>query len=332
MALEFYDAYINSIAQDPVDYWQELRQASVDDTWSDTSTIRNVDGQVNLGEQLFANESVQVNSVIDIKTGNSLGDDYRKIIYKNYATSANDDMRFLGKYYKFDNFTWLTINTNTIIGSLATAVVQKCNNILKWYDQNGVLQSWACVVDRTLSSTGFDYGSQGVIEANAKTLIKIQLNSSTAKLKINSRIMLNGKTFQIEQVNNHISKTYEELYVFEIEKQANDDGLMNIPNLDGEKPSLVIGNQILPLKTQILLGSTQNFSVYNYVDGEKQNDTFDVIVKNGVQGFNYNLEIKNGNEFAITNLKESDVPIKIVCINKTSGEQVEMNVLLGGRW
>ena len=82
MALEFYNAFRNAFDGEPANYWQELRQAAVDDTWFDTSTVRKVQGQTMPGMRTYACESVQVNSVLDPKTGTSLGDNYRKIIYR----------------------------------------------------------------------------------------------------------------------------------------------------------------------------------------------------------------------------------------------------------
>ena len=212
MALEFYKAYLNSVAKEPVDYWQELRQEATNDVWLDTSTITTVQGQTILGSLTYSPESVQVNSVVDPKTGKTLGDNYKKIIYKNVSTSMiQKDLsktdRFLGKYYKFADYTWLTINTNTIIGSSAIAILEKCNNWLKWYDKDGVLHQWECVFERSLSGTGFDYGSEGVSEVGADTVIKVQRNAETDLIPFNQRFIFDKHAFQVKQINNHISET-----------------------------------------------------------------------------------------------------------------------------
>ena len=206
MALEFYNAFRNAFDGEPANYWQELHQAAVDDTWFDTSTVRKVQGQTMPGMRTYACESVQVNSVLDPKTGTSLGDNYRKIIYRVLKDNEiKDDLtktkRWLGKYYKLEDYTWLTINTNTNIGAFATAVLEKCNNSLKWYDKDKILHVWPCVFERTLGSTSFSWGSQEVPEVDSTTLIKVQLNEETAKIPFNQRFLFDGHAFQVKQLN-----------------------------------------------------------------------------------------------------------------------------------
>lgn len=367
MALEYYKAYLNSMAQDPVTYWRELRQEATNDVWLDTSTIETVQGQTSLGAISYGPESVQVNSVIDPKTGKPFGDDYRKIIYKNlfdnklppsiipasqflvnsvggielyrFETIDGKDFlvrnsnRFMGKYYKFDGITWLTINTNTIIGSSASAILQRCNNWLKWYDKNNVLHQWECVFERSLSSTGFDYGSEGVAEVGSDTLIRVQRNAETELIPFNQRFIFDGHAFQVKQINNHISDTYMELYLFETQIQSNDDLVNNIANSDGEIKPTTNETLITPDVNKILQGETQKFSVYNYINGVPSSSTYKIDVLGGSADVNYTLTIIDGNNFSITNILQSNLPLTIVCTNtQDSSDIVSINIILGGLW
>lgn len=338
MSLKFYKAYKNSIAKQPVEYWKELRQAAVDDTWFDTSTVNTVQGQTTQGKKTYACESVQLNSVINPSTGNALGDTYRKIIYRNLADAEiTDDTaktnRFLGKYYKFDNATWLTINTSTNVGTLATAIVEKCNNWLKWYDSNNELHIWPCVFERTLPSTGFDWGNSGVAEVSSTPLIKVQRNAETDSIPINQRFLFDGHAFQVRQINNHISKTYLEIYIFEIQIQANDDLRSNIANTDGEITPFTNETVLSPDIDKILQGDTEEFSVFKYINGVKAEDTYNIEVSGPIDGVNYEFEIINGNSFTIRNLLESSTPLVITCTNiEDSSDIIEKQILLGGLW
>lgn len=338
MALEYYKAYLNSMAQDPVTYWRELGQEATNDVWLDTSTVETIQGQTSLGAITYGPESVQVNSVIDPKTGKQLGDDYRKIIYKTLADSlihkdTTKTNRFWGKYYKFRDYTWLTVNTNTIIGSSASAILQRCNNWLKWYDKNNVLHQWECVFERSLSSTGFDYGSEGVAEVGSDTLIRVQRNAETELIPFNQRFIFDGHAFQVKQINNHISDTYMELYLFETQIQSNDDLVNNIANSDGEIKPTTNETLITPDVNKILQGETQNFSVYNYIDGVPSSSTYKVEVLGGSVGVNYTLTIIDGNNFSITNILQSNSPLTIVCTNtQDSSDIVSINIILGGLW
>lgn len=367
MALKYYNTYLSSMAKDPVDYWRELRQEATNDVWLDTATIETIQGQAVLGGISYGPESVQVNSVLDPKTGKPFGDDYRKIIYKNlfdnklppsiipasqflvssvggielyrFQTIDGKDFlvrnssRFMGKYYKFDGYTWLTINTNTIIGSSASAILQKCNNWLRWYDKSNVLHQWECVFERSLSSTKLDYGNDGVTEVNANTTIRVQRNSETDSIPFNQRFIFDGHAFQVQQINNHISNTYMELYLFETQTQANDDLVNNIANSAGEVKPMTNQTLITPEINKILQGETQQFSVYNYIDGSPTEATYKIEVMGAQEGINYNLNIIDGNNFSIKNILQTISPLTIVCTNTNDlNDIVSTNILLGGMW
>lgn len=340
MPLNIYQAYMRSVAQDPVDEWRTATQEMINDTWLDTSTLENVQGQTNVGQTTYATESVQLNSVISPKTGQSFGDDYRKIIYQNYEQNvlspeqnpSGNSLRFLGKYYKFNNSTWLTINTNTIVGALTTAIVRRCNNTLKWYDKAGVLHEWACVFDRDLSATNLDEGSQGVAEIGADAIIQVQRNSETDSIPYNQRFIFDGHAFQIKQINNHVSSTYMEFYVFEIQVQANDDLTNDIANSTGEITPTADKIQILPQITTISQGESQLFTVYRYVNGEQTSDTFNIEATGPVVGVNYNLTNITGNSFVVENLIASSTPLNIVCVDTVTQDKQSINVLLTGGW
>lgn len=338
MPLNIYQAYKRSVAKQPVNEWRELMQESTDDTWIDTSTLTTVQGQAANGSKSFSEESVQLNSVLNPKSGQAFGDDYRKIIYQSYVQNEltpegnPDSQRFLGKYYQFENSTWLIINTNTIIGALTTAIVRKCNNMLRWYDKSGILHEWPCVFDRNLTSTNFDEGSEGVYEIGADAVIQVQRNEETDSIPYNQRFLFDGHAFQIKQINNHVSPTYMEFYIFETQVQANDnteDDIANIPSNINQNANEI---QILPQITTLSQGKSQTFSVYQYIEGETSQDVFNVVASGPIVGVNYNLTINDGNHFTIENLIQNSIPLHIVCTNTASQEQVSMDILLTGGW
>jgi len=328
MAFNVYTAYLNAIAKEPVDDWRELNQEMINDTWLDTSTVATVQGQTTVGGITFANESVQISSVINPSTGENFGDEFRKIVYKNYTTTD----KWLGKYYKFDNITWLITNTDTKIGALNTAILRKCNNWLKWIDPNGVLNSWECVFKRSITNTNLNEGSEGVPQINADTLIQVQKNSKTTAIPYNQRFIFDGHAFQIKQINNHISDTYMELYLFEAQVQPNDDLVNNIADGSGEISPTTNENKILPEIVKILQSETQLFTVYKYINGVPNTNTFAVSASGPVAGTNYTLTTVDGNNFSIANILQSNLPLVITCTNNITSEVVNMNIMLGGKW
>ena len=328
MALRFYNAYLESIAQEPVDYWNELNQEAINDTWNDTSTVAIVEGQVTNGGIIFEDESVQLNSVIEPSTGENLGDEYKKMIYKEYTTTN----KWLGKYYKFNDYTWLVTNTNTKVGYINTAILRRCNNWLKWIDSNGILYSWECVFKRNLTSTNVDEGSNGVFQIGADTIIQVQKNSETNSIKYNQRFIFDGSAFQVQQINNHISETYLELYMFATQTQPNDDLVNNIAGGSEEITPTTNEIKILPEITKLLKDELITFTVYKYVNGVANNDTFTISASGPISGTNYTLTIIDGNNFTIKNISQSNISLMITCINNITSDTVNMNIILGGDW
>lgn len=337
MGLRFFEAYSKTIAKPPVDEWRELMQETINESWDNTSTVETVLGQVSLGSKDYKEESVQLNSVIDPKTGKSFGDEYRKIIYRvlndNLITKNLDKTsRFLGKYYQIGDFIWLTINTNTVVGADASAILQRCNNSLKWYDKKGIYHEWPCVFERSLSSTGLNNGNEGVTEISSDTLIKVQLNKETNSIEYNQRFLFNGHAFQIKQINNHVSDSYMELYLFETQIQSNDNKVDDIANSKDNVTTTSTENIILPKTNQITQNSSQNYSIYKYDNGLETADTFEISAQGPAEGVNYKLNILDGNNFVIENLLKSNIPLEITCVNKNTAEVITKSILLIGEW
>lgn len=366
MALKFYNAYLKSLAKTPVEDWREITQQMIYDVWEDTSTVTTIQGQTSLGSLTFGPESIQLNSVINPKTGKDFGDDFRKIIYKTlfdnelppsiipsskflvqsvggvelyrFQTIDGEDFlvrssnRWLGKYYQFNGFTWLTTNTNTEIGSSASAILTRCNNWLKWLDADGKLHQWECVFQRNLTSTNFDMGSEGVAEVQADTLIKVQRNDETSQIPFNQRFLFDGHAFKVKQINNHISETYMELYMFETQIQSNDDLVNNIAGGGGEITPTTNEIKFLPEITKILQGETQNFTIYNYINGIPNSDTFDITTSGPLIESNYILNVLDGNNFSIKNVSQSNIPLEIVGVDNSTGKSITLTLMLGGQW
>ena len=325
MSFEFYKASLsifNSAKQSIIDE----NQASVTNLLDAASTFEEVQEQRSAGSSEYNSIYCRLNSVIDPKTGKNFGDEYRKIIFDNYT-----HIKWLGQMYTFDNYTWLTTNTNTIINATASSILRRCNNTLKWYDNNGVLHSVPCVFERDISSENMKDGSSGVPQIWSTAKVMVQRNSETNSIKLNTRFIFDGYAFQLQQINNHISDTYMELYYFETQTQSVDDVVNNIANGEIEAPITGTELKILPVVNSIYLNDTKTFVVNKYVNGVANTDTFSVSC-GGVDQNNYLLTIINGNSFSIKNLVASDPLLKITCVDNVTQEEISMSVKLTKSW
>lgn len=329
MAYEFYGAYIESLSQSPQNEWRERQQEATNSFWDNTSTIETIKGQNLVGTDIYNDEEIQLTSVINPTTGENFGDQYRKIIYKTYSEA--DSNKWLGKMYQFDNSYWLATNTNTVIGANTSAVLRKCNNILKWYDKNGILHQWQCVFTRNISGTNFDYGIEGTPQIEGDCRILVQLNSQTALIPFNQRFLFNGHAFQVKQIDNHYSDTLMTIYIFETQLQKDDDEINNIANGKGMVTPITSQNKILPLTNKILLNETVSYNVYNYINGIANSDTFSIACS-GSSILSYELTIVDGNNFTILNKAQSEVPLIVTCTNNVYSTTTSIEITLGGVW
>ena len=97
MALDFYNAYINNLSQTPKDRYLNDMEAVIDRQFQNSSSWDTVKEEDGIGVGTYSDLVVRLNSVLSPKTGTKLGDEYRKLIYKDRQTEPK-----LGLYYQYD--------------------------------------------------------------------------------------------------------------------------------------------------------------------------------------------------------------------------------------
>lgn len=307
MALKFYTNYLNNVAVPPKQEWSENYQAALDDFWDNTNTVETIQAQRAVGSKDFDEESVQLTSTAIGNTGTHIGDFWRKIIHKNFRTATN----YLGKYYLIDGKYWLTVNTNTVVGAVKDSVIRFCNQTLKWIDKAGVLHEWACVLDdNKLTHTNFDTGEKDVYQIAADMIMLVQQNEETKLIPINQRFVFDGKTYQVKQINPHVSPTYLMIYLNAAQVQQGDDTINDVANASIIAP-LDDGLRILPQIYKISQSDTQEYSVYEYKNGEPTDTEFDIsAVYDSSRAI---FTVIDGNHFSVTNIAETTQPVVVTC-------------------
>lgn len=95
-------------------------------------------------------------------------------------------------------------------------------------------------------------------------------------------------------------------------------------------PVVVSQTILLPEDTTILQGQTINYSVYKYISGNPNSDTFTIVASNAPTA-NYALTILTGNTFSIkNNLRYKSGYLIITATNDTTLEVTTINLTLGG--
>jgi hypothetical protein len=138
-----------------------------------------------IGSEIYANVDVRVNTAINSYTSKNLGDDWKKLIYKNLGSAAP-----LGTRYYFDNNYWVVFNSEIIKNFAGSATVRRCNNMLRWIDEYGVLYEEPAILSYDIQSTRdqIRIGDNPVLP-EGYIEVYTQLNNNTNKIKESQRFL-----------------------------------------------------------------------------------------------------------------------------------------------
>lgn len=273
------------------------------------------------------------------------GNDEDKIVgYKFFQSYPYNEPKFkIGDYIHW-NFnhkelsTWILTSLDTQYLYNVKGRMLQCNNSLRWKDDKGEVNCYPCAIKDAMTYTNFKWGSKGVVQSSGDIVVIVQRNEHTSKIQINDRFLFDNVGFRVKQFFDELNPNYIELYMMKSPELSDDNFEDNIAinekPIDDKKPDDIELNDIvlLPNVEEIMLGETINFSVYNYTNGMKQDNTFTVNVKDIPDKY-FNLNIINGNEFSIKNLKQYQIkPMKIECIDNITGNKINKQIWLGGSW
>lgn len=269
------------------------------------------------------------------------GNEKDKIVgYKYLQSYPYDIPQFkIGDYIHW-NFnhevlsTWILISLDTQHLYNVKGRMLQCNNTLKWKYNNEIF-CYPCVIEDSMTYTNFKWGSRGVVEPSGDIIVVVQNNSDTNKIQINDRFLFDGISFKVKQFLNELNPNYLEIYMMKTPELEGDDTTKNIAmndNTDNNEEELN-GIVVTPNVSEILEGKTVNFTIYKYLNGEKQEDEFIFEIKD-VPKENYDFNQISGNEFSLTNNHQYSInPINISIVNKDNvNEKINKYVWLGGLW
>ena len=268
------------------------------------------------------------------------GNDEDKIVgYKFFQSYPYDEVKFkIGDYIHW-NFnhkelsTWLLTSLDTQYLYNVKGRMLECNNSLRWKDKDGEIYCYPCVIKDAMTYTNFKWGNKGVVQSGGDIVVLVQKNEDTAKIDVNDRFLFNEIAFRVKQKFDELNPNYVELYMMKAPELEDDDFKNNIANNNQPKEDTALNDIVLlPNVKEIMLGEKKEFNIYNYVNGEKQDDTFTIKVK-GVPQKYFNFVLIDGNNITIENLKQYQInPLEIECIDDITGNKINKKIWLGGNW
>lgn len=124
---------------DSLDYKKrqtEAYQSKVNSKFDQSTSIRAIQEEYPYGSGLFRETICRVVSVRTVGTGSKMSDSYKTLIFKDQEAPKG-----VGYLYKFEDNYWIACNSDIMSSPTDSIVVRRCNNMLKWKDDNGVVQS-----------------------------------------------------------------------------------------------------------------------------------------------------------------------------------------------
>ena len=177
MAMKYFENYLANLARTPNEEYRELKQATIDSVWEDTTELFNIeqiDAMCKVQEQI----QVWLDTVTDaIVNTEKNADDYRQIYFRDVNYSV-----IRGTYYQFDDNIWLTYEGSNEIDTSSSCKVRRCNNTLRWVNDIGEVISIPCVIDYNLQSPSQQV-TKDITTANGHITVIVQGNEYTHSLK-----------------------------------------------------------------------------------------------------------------------------------------------------
>jgi hypothetical protein len=159
-------------------------QALLTDQFYNSSTSFTIQEETIFGSKIFNNVDVRVTRAIDSITGQKRGDDYKTILFSDL-----DHATGLGYLYYFDSNYWVVVFSEIIKNLAASAMVRRCNNVLRWAGDDGTIYNEYCVLEYTISRPRDEMGTVNPVLPAGYVNCFAQLNDRTQLIKGNQRFI-----------------------------------------------------------------------------------------------------------------------------------------------
>jgi hypothetical protein len=282
------------------EYLDKLQQ-KIEYEWKYRYNHVDIEEEQEFGTEIYTPIEVVSQSVYSDMLKKTLGDDWRRLVFKDIKYPVK-----LGKRYRFETTfdenapleeksIWITVNNNNNIGS-RSAVVRKCDSFLTFVEKStGRIHYEPVALEDETKNINF-WRDETIVLAQGEVMAIMQYNSYTKNVRINNRFFLGVVDFR-DASNNWL---YKVKAVRKYQGETTFD-LNSIPliTLVLEKDDL--GPQD-DRNTRVALNSPvyykedfeNNNSEEDNTQNNTQNDETDDVVQN-----NYHIEVfdKNSKDF-----------------------------------
>ena len=187
---KFLPAALGTINKSTKDEYIDMFEKNLEDQFYQSSDVWEIQEETTHGSGVYQSVDARITRAIDATTTDRISDDYRKLLFKDLDHSTS-----LGWQYQFDDNIWITTNIDKI-KSLTTAVtVRRCNNVLRWYDENGGYYEVPCAISYLIKENR-DYSTAGsnIVVPSGMIECVVQYNEKANKIKPNQRFLFGNSS------------------------------------------------------------------------------------------------------------------------------------------
>lgn len=325
--------YQETLTDDVYDY----NQALLDEDFEGLGNIYSILEEKVRGSDIYTPIRASIMDVRTIKS-DKLVDGAKRLTFQN----LKHDM-WIGKRYKFADNIWIVTNVNKDVTIANSAQVQRCSNVLKWYDYDSdIIYEEPCIIGDKVTVAKTDQ-QMHIQVIDGSLVATLQNNDISSKISINQRFIINGSAYKVKDVKKiKRQSTYDknsvgsiDIGLDKVEINIDTDDLEN--NIaykeSGEiNPTLLNGDIITPNIDELFPFdpyNVQTYQVYNYIDDIPQADTFEFEFFDALSS-KYKISDITANSFTVECLDFSNVPLVVSYRNVITGEMNEFEIKLSG--
>jgi len=186
---KFFPSGNGTVSKPPKQAYIDMIAQSIDEGFYNAPNWFTIEEENAFASGVYQNVDARVSHVIDTKTGERVGDDFKRLYFR-----AIDHDVSLGRMYRFDNNYWVTVNVDKNKTLVRTVTVRRCNNVLRWMGNNGELYEIPCAIGYLIKENR-DYATAGSAVVVPSGMIEciLQLNSTSNKIKPNQRFLFGNQ-------------------------------------------------------------------------------------------------------------------------------------------
>ena len=206
MGLEFYQNYLNNLAQTPSQFYKDQLQNTMDYFFTDNTQVRTIKEQSYPFSDVYTEYQVYVDTVSDLTVAyQKTISDFIQITFQDCSHALNvRGQKYLYAPDGTDYQTYLCYDKINPLTHIADLKAVRCNNYINWINSIGEIVQEPIYLGYELFSTNNQISKEGIVPQR-RLVVYMQGNTNTKQIELNQRFMLNhGTVFKVTEFNSFV--------------------------------------------------------------------------------------------------------------------------------